>query len=132
MKIPRSFVCHVLSLVIAGFGILSIASPGTFIELLRHSQSPGVMYVGAGFRLIFGVSLLMSAAKSRTPDVLRVLGWFFIVAGLLIPIFGFEFFRSVVDSFLSLGLWAARVWGVVALAFGLAIAHSVAPRSRTS
>ena len=85
MTVPRSIVCHVLSLLIAGFGILSIASPGTFIELLRHSQSPGVMYFGAGFRLIFGVSLLMSAAKSRTPDILRVLGWVFIVAGLLVP-----------------------------------------------
>jgi len=130
MTIPRSIVCHVLSLLIAGFGILSIALPGPFIELLCHSQSPGVMYFGAGFRLIFGVSLLMSAAKSRTPDVLRVLGWVFIVAGLLIPVIGFEFFSSAIDSFLSLGRWAARVWGVVALAFGLAIAYSVAPRSR--
>lgn len=132
MTIPRSIVCHVLSLVIAGFGILSIALPGTFIELLRDSQSSGVMYFGAGFRLIFGVSLLMSAAESRTPDVLRGLGWVFIVAGLLIPVFGFEFFKSAIDSFLSLSRWAARVWGVVALAFGLAIAYSVAPRSRTS
>jgi len=127
-----SVVCHVLSLLVAGFGILSIASPETFFDLLRNVQSPGWMYAGACFRLIYGVSLLMSAANSRTPDVLRVIGWVLIVAGILIPVFGFDSFRSAFNSFMSMGHWAARIWGVVALSFGLGIAYAVAPRSRAS
>jgi hypothetical protein len=73
----------------------------------------------------------MAAEKSRAPDILRVLGWVFVAAGLVIPVFGFELFRSVLDAFLAMGYWAARIWGVVALAFGLSIAYAVAPRSNS-
>jgi len=125
-----SIVSLVLSLLIAGLGIVGILSPDSFSEFLRQLQTPAGMYFAACVRLVFGISLLMSAMKSRAPDVLRVLGWVFVVAGLLIPVIGFENFRSVVDTFLALGGGAARIWGVVALALGLAIAYSVAPRSR--
>lgn len=128
MSIP----CHVLSLLIAGLGILSIAFPETYLEFARQIQTPAGMYFGAGFRILFGASLLMAAAKSRVPDVLQVLGWIAIVGGLFIPVIGLENLRSLVDVFLSLGHWAARIWGVVALSFGLAIAYAVAPRSRAS
>lgn len=121
-----------LSLQIAGPGILGVVSPGSFSEFLRQLQTPAGMYFAPGFRVLPGASLPRSAAKSRAPDDLRVPGWLFIVAGLLIPVIGFELFRSVPDSFLAMGDRAARIWGVVAVAFGLAIACAAAPRSRAT
>ena len=127
-----SIVSLVLSVLIAGLGIVSVLSPDSFSEILRQAQTPAGMYFAAGARVVFGASLLLSAAKSRTPDIRRCLCWVFLVTGLLISVFGFEFFRSVVDLFLALGDGAGRIWGVVAFALGLAITYSVAPRSRAS
>ena len=127
-----SLLSLVLSLSIACLGVLSIVSPDFFSDFLRHLQTPTGMYFAAGFRLIFGASLVLSAPKSRAPDILRGLGWLFLVAAVLIPVFGFDFFRSVIDFFLSLGPWAARLWGLVAMAFGLGIAYGVAPGSRAA
>lgn len=123
-------VALALGLAIAVLGLLSIVSPESLVAVLRQLQSPAGLYFGAGFRLVLGVSLFLSAPRSRFPDILRVLGPVFIVAGLILPLFGLEFFRSAIDAFLSLGSWAARVWGIVALVFGLFIAYTVAPREK--
>ena len=123
-------VALALGLAIAVLGILSIVSPESLVAMLRHLQTPAGLYFGAGFRMVLGISLFLSAPSSRYPDILRVLGPFFIVAGLILPLFGLEFFRSAIDAFLSLGGWATRVWGLVALGFGLFIVYALAPGSR--
>jgi hypothetical protein len=120
------FVALVLGLLIAGLGVLSIASPETFHELLRHLRTPTGMYAAAGLRMILGVSLLVSAKHSRFPTTLMVFGWIFVVGGFLVLLVGFEFFRSAVDSFLLLDHWVARVWGIAALGLGAFFAYSVA------
>jgi hypothetical protein len=126
-----SIVSRVLGLSIAAFGVLAIALPESFDAMLRQVQTPAGLYLGAGGRVLLGISLLLSAARSRAPETLRVLALVFIVAGLVMPFVGLGFFRSAIDSFLSLGLWAARAWGVIALGLGLFIAYAVGPRART-
>jgi hypothetical protein len=123
-------VALALGLAIAVLGMLSIVSPDSLVAMLRHLQTPAGLYFGAGFRLVLGISLFLSAPGSRHPDILRVLGPVFIVAGLILPLFGLEFFRSAIDTFLSLGDWAAHLWGLVALVFGLFICYAVAPRQK--
>ncbi len=123
-------VALALGLAIAVLGMLSIVSPESLVAMLRQLQTPAGLYFAAGFRLVLGISLFLSARGSRYPGILRVLGPVFIVAGLILPLFGLEFFRSAIDTFLSLGDWAARLWGLVALVFGLFIAYTVAPREK--
>jgi len=125
-----SFVSLALGLAIAAVGILAIAWPESFAEILYQAQTPAGLYRGAGFRVFLGISLLLSARSSRAPAALRVLGVVFLVAGLVMPFLGFELFRSALESFLSLGPWAVRVWGGVALVLGLFVAYAVGGRRR--
>jgi hypothetical protein len=125
-----SFVCLGLSLSIAALGLLAIGSPESFAAILRQVQTPAGLYLGAGGRVLLGVSLFLSAPGSRAPEILRVLAQIFLVAGVAMPFLGLEIFRSILESFLSLGPWATRAWGGVAVGFGLSIAYAVAPRSR--
>jgi hypothetical protein len=125
-----SFVTLALGLAIAVFGMLGIAWPESLTGILRQFQSPNGLCFGAGFRVALGASLLLSATSSRTPEILRVLGVVFLVAGLVMPFLGLDYFRSAIESFLSLGRWAAAAWGVVALGLGLFIVYAVAPGSR--
>jgi hypothetical protein len=127
-----SFVSLALGLSIAALGVLGIAWPESLAGILRQFQSAGGLFLGASFRVALGISLLLSASASRNPETLRVLGVVFLVGGLAMPFIGLEFFRSAIDSFLSLGHGAAAIWGVVALALGLFVAYSVAPRSRAA
>ena len=125
-----AFVSFALGLSIAALGILAIAWPESFAALLREAQAPAWLYFGAVTRVALGVSLLLSAPSSRAPETLRVLGLIFLVAGLLMPILGLEFFRSSLQFFLSLDPWAPRAWGCVALGFGLSVVYAVSPPSR--
>lgn len=122
-----SFVSFTLGLSLAVLGIVAIGWPDSFAAILRELRSPAGLYFGAGVRLALGVSLFLSAAGSRAPQVLRVLGGLFLVAGLVMPLLGLEVFRSGLDSFSSLGAWAAPAWGVLALGLGLFVAYAVAP-----
>ena len=122
-----SFVSLALGLSVAVFGILGLAWPESLAAILRQAQTPAGLYLGASSRVVFGISLLLSASTSRAPDTLRALGLLLLVAGLVMPFFGLEVFRSGLEFFLSLGHWAARAWGCVALGFGLFIAYAVAP-----
>ena len=120
-----SFVSLGLGLSIAVIGLLSIAWPESFAAILRESQTLTALYLGAGSRVLLGISLLLSAPSSRAPATLRVLGMLFLVVGLVMPFRGLEVFRAYAGWFLSLGSWAVRVWGLVAMGFGLSIAYAV-------
>jgi hypothetical protein len=125
-------VCLVLGLSIAAFGLLAIGLPELFASILHEAQTPAGLYIGAGSRVVLGISLLLSGPHSRVPEILWVFGIVFLAAGLIMPFLGLAVFRWSLDAFLSLGPWAARVWGVVALALGLFLAWAVAPRSRAA
>ena len=124
-----AYVSLAFGLLTAAAGVLAIVAPETFGMFLRQAQTPGGLYLSAGNRVLFGIALLLSAGGSRLPDVLTPLGVVFLGAGLALPFLGYEFFRSAVDIFLSMGPWIARIWGIVALGFGLFIVYAVAPRS---
>ena len=126
------FVSLALGLLIAVLGTLAVASPASFAALLREVQSPAGLYSGAAFRVILGISLLVSARGSRAPVTLRVLGVLFLAVGLVMPLRGLDPFRANLELFLSLGDGASRVWGIVALGLGLSLAYAVVPRTRAA
>jgi hypothetical protein len=125
-------VSVLLGLLIAGIGTLGIVSPETLFKFFHQIGTPIGLYFAAGGRVILGISLLVSASNSRAPSALKVLGWVFLAAGLLLQIFGFEVFQSALYHFASLGPWAARIWGSVALGLGLYMAYAVVPRRRVT
>ena len=124
-----SVVCLALGLAIVALGFLAVGSPDSFASILREVRTPAGLYFGAGSRVVLGVSLLLSGPRSSAPEILRILGFIFLAAGLAMPFVGLEAFRWSLDAFLSFGPWASRVWGIVALALGLLLAWAVAPKS---
>ena len=50
----------------------------------------------------------------------------------MMPVFGVEFFRSLVDEWLALGLGFHRAGGISALVFGALLAYALVPRSRAA
>ena len=115
------------SLFIVALGILGLVSPSRLLGLDRFFQTPAGLYLAAGFRMVMGVVLLMAALASRAPDVLRVIGVVFILAGVITVFLGFERFRGFVDWWSAHGSSFARVWAVVALALGLSLVYVLVP-----
>ncbi len=120
-----SLVALALGLWIAILGAWALLSPQSFARILRRFTTTAGFYVGIGSRLLLGASLFLSAPDSNAPEALRFFGVAFFLAGLVMAVLGFGTFRSAGDWFLSLGSWATRAWGVVAIGTGLLIAHAV-------
>ena len=122
-----AFVALAVCLVTAVLGALGVASPERFASVLRRLSTARGLYVGAAVRLVLGVALFSSAPESRAPDTMRVLGVIFGVGGLVMPLYGRQRYRRILEWFLALGPRFTRAWGAVALAFGLVVAYAVVP-----
>ncbi len=123
-------IAFLLGLVIAAMGFLGIASPGMLISVVRRFASPAGVYAAAAIRLIMGLALYLSAPVSRIPHAVRTLGDITLAAGAITPFFGPERFRAVLAWWSARGPAFIRAWSLVAVAFGLFTAWSLAPAGR--
>jgi uncharacterized membrane protein len=122
-----------LGLIVAAIGVLGVAAPAVLLEFGRSLHTTTALYVVAALRVMFGAILLWVAPVSRTPRILRALGVFIIIAGVITPFFGVERSRAMLEWWLAQGSFFARAWASVALLFGLFIVYAVAsPRSSLS
>lgn len=87
-------VATIMSLTIASLGVLGVVAPGVLLEFGRSLLAPSAIYWVAAVRVVFGALLILVAAESRMPRTLRVIGVFIVVAGLLTPLIGTEFFSQ--------------------------------------
>jgi len=117
-----------LGFVVAAIGVLGLAAPSVLLEFGRTLQSPSGLYVVAAVRVGFGVILLWAAANSRTPLTLRILGIFFIIAGVVTPFFGVGRTRAAFDWWSTPGSALARTWPLAAVGLGIFIAYTSSPR----
>ena len=117
---------------IAVIGVLGVAAPSVLLDFVRSLQTTNAHYIVAAVRLIFGVILLCVAPVSRTPKILRVLGAFIIIAGVITPFLGVERHRAILDWYSSQGSLFTRAWGIVAVVFGVFIVYAVASPRRSA
>lgn len=122
----------VIGLLIGAVGLVGMVAPSLLLEFGRSLLTPTALYVVAALRIGIGVVLVRIAAVSRLPKVLRVLGVFFILAGLATPFFGVERARAVFDWWSSQGAWFMRVCAGVPVAFALFIVYAVIPPRRAA
>lgn len=120
-------VALILSLFIAALGGLGVASPSRLLGVVRSFQTPAGLYYAAGLRVVLGTALFFAAPDSRAPGLLRVLGVFVIVAGVITPFFGLERYRRLLEWWSLQGPVFVRVWAACALLFGLLLTYAVAP-----
>jgi hypothetical protein len=82
MKVFK-LVTTVMSLAIAGLGVVGVVAPAVLLESGRSLLAPPVLYCVAAVRVVFGARLILVATESRMPRTLQVIGIFIVVAGLL-------------------------------------------------
>ncbi len=120
-------IAFVLSVLVAALGVLGLVSPSQLLRLEEYSRRPPVRYVASAIRLLMGAALFFAAPASRAPGVLRTLGVFIFVAGVITLFFGPERFRRLVDWWSAHGPAVARIWAALALVLGVFLAYALVP-----
>ena len=107
-------------------GALSIFAPRRANDIARMFSGRSGLYTATAIRLVLGAGLLFVAETSRTPTALRILGVIILIVGIVVLLLGLERHRRMIDWWLSKGTTIQRVWGVVALAFGVFLIYAIA------
>ncbi|MCM3876405.1 MAG: hypothetical protein NEA02_08300 [Thermoanaerobaculia bacterium] len=121
-----------IGLFIAGLGTLGIAAPEVFVRAVRFFQTPPTIYLAAVIRVAVGIVLILAAAASRAPRVLRVLGFLIVIGGVLTPFVGIRGAEVIIGWWSAGGHAFVRVWAGVALAIGVFIAYAVVQKHRAA
>ena len=74
-------------------GVTIVISPELLLSLADWG-SRGGLYIKAGVALVTGPVLILAARTSKFPNVLRVLGGFGLLAGLVLPLIPIDFWTE--------------------------------------
>lgn len=125
-------VATVMSLAIAGLGVLGVAAPAVLLEFGGSLLAAPALYWVAAVRVVFGALLILVAAESRMPRTLRVIGILVVVAGLLTPLLGTERFREAFTWFSGQGPLLVRATAVLPLIVGLFFVYAINSHRRVA
>lgn len=107
-------------------GAVILVNPDTVFAVMRsHSESLGLHVMAVVVRIIVGTALVLSAAESRYPSTLQVIGWFSITAGCILGVIGRPKFKSLIAWSLNLVPSIGRVAGLLAMVAGGFLIHAV-------
>ena len=110
-----------LSLVIVAVGAVGVVAPDRLHDFLRSLQNAQGMAGIAIYRITYGLALYMVGPAAESPEAIRGLGIFVIVAGLITPFIGVARFQALTEGLYARGSAWVRVGCVVAVGFGLAV-----------
>ncbi|MCM3878014.1 MAG: hypothetical protein NEA02_16555 [Thermoanaerobaculia bacterium] len=119
--------------LIAAIGAVGVLVPAGLVWIAQHSVSPGAFYVIATVRVALGLVLISVASVSRVPRILRILGYFILLAGVataLTGLVGIERVRVMIEWWLAQGPGVIRLTGALVLAFGGFVAFACTPNRR--
>jgi hypothetical protein len=106
-----------IGVIILVEGVVGVAAPGTFPQLITALREPPLIYAAALVRILFGVVLFRAAPASRLPTTLRLLGALLLLGGVLTPFLG-AWLSKVVLGWWSQGDWVVRVFAGIAVVLG--------------
>ena len=104
--------------IVVGIGGLISPESGTEIRRL-YFATPVRLYTAAAIRVAMGLVVILSAATSRAPKTLRVLGAVMSMQGLSGMLMGPDHARTVMEWETAQGPALLRVGAVVALVAGV-------------
>src|SRR3954453_20094805 len=121
---------RVATLLVAFFtiavGVGGLISPESGTELRRlYFATPVRLYAAAAVRVTMGLVVILSAAASRAPKSLRVLGAVMCMQGLSSTLMGPDHAREILEWEARQGPALLRVGAAVALAAGVFMALAV-------
>lgn len=125
------FLCGLLVLLL---GLWGIASPGIFQPIVTIvATTQGFLAVGT-VRITLGLILILTAAQSRMPRTIHVIGIILLIVGVatFVTVFtAMDLARDVIDQWMDMGDTVMRATSAVLVIAGGFIAYCFAPgRSR--
>lgn len=120
----------VIGLLVVVQGLVGLAAPEFFFNLIRGIQTPPILYAAAVVRIGIGSVLVLAAPASRAPLALRLLGVLIVIGGVLTPFVGARL-ADVILGWWSQGPNVIRMWAAGALVLGAFVVYATA-RPRTS
>ena len=122
MRHVASFVAALIIIV----GAMGLLWPESGTEVRRlYFATPVGLYAVAALRLAMGLVIILSAAASRAPKTLRVLGAVMCMQALAATLLGPDRARAVLEWEAMQGTALLRLGAAVALAAGGVIAFAV-------
>jgi uncharacterized membrane protein YidH (DUF202 family) len=118
-------IAFIFSVFFAALGAMGLVWPAKLLRLEEYFRRPPARYIASVIRLLMGAALFFAAPGSRAPGVLRALGVFIFVAGVITLFLGPERFRRLVDWWSAHGPRFARIWAALAFVLGVFLAYAL-------
>ena len=126
MKRDMRIAAVPLALLSMAVGIVGIISPdGEMILRRLYFATPGLFYAVVTFRSASGLGVILAAASSRWPLILRAIGVVVCLQGLSATVLGLDRARAIVEWEATQGPALLRGGAAVALASGAFILFAV-------
>ena len=120
-----AIVVIILGLLIAGIGLVGVVRPAALLGLVAAVWRTNTgLYLAVGFRLVFGVLLLLAGPSCRFPLTIQILGGVSIAGALALPIFGRERIWRITRWWMSRSHVFIRTWSLGAAAFGVFLVYA--------
>ena len=120
-----NWIVIAVSVFMVATGLTGVATPARLARFVRRWQSRSMLWAAAALRIVFGAALWFAAPASRAPLALQILGAITVIAGVVLPIMGFERYQAVLLWWLRQGALFVRTWMFAAAAFGLFLLWAV-------
>ena len=103
--------------MLAGLGIL--IDPEIIYQVIEDSRENESLYIIAiSVRIVFGISLFISAKETKYPLIFKVIGVIAIVAAITFILIGPENFQDLVTSIMTSIRPYGRIGSLFTIAFG--------------
>ena len=122
------YLAIAVGIAITLLGATTVVAPAILMAFAESLLTPVGLYVVAGGRVAIGIIIVLAADVSRAPIALRVLGVFFLIAGIATPFFGVERSRAMFEWLAGQSEWPMRAMAGVAVVIGVSLIYSLLPR----
>ena len=113
------FVIIIFGILLILAGLSLVVDPKIVFDFLsRGGEQLGVFIAAIGVRLILGFFLIRTANASRYPMAIRIFGYLFIFAALLIIFMGRESFEDLISVVIAEFRPIGRIGGLLGMALG--------------
>ncbi len=111
-------------LLVTALSLFFFVHPGALPGALARVFDSRWRYGAALLRLLLGAGLIASAETVAFPGAVTLLGWLFVMAGLLLVVIPPPPLRRMTGWFVNLPAAATRLWLCLALALGFFLIYA--------
>ena len=122
-----AWIIILVSLAIVGLGLLLLVKPRALDDFVASVDQGKVRYSIALLRIVLGCLFLATAAASRWPFAITVVGWVTVVAGLLAVVVTRGFLESIQNVYRQVPGAVIRGGALFVIAMGCILVYAYLP-----